>query len=63
MSVLWLVIPLGIAGAGEGVHFLGNMAFYYQEFSKALGNMAKAGHGAAARAARVHGPQAAEIHT
>ncbi|TVU18846.1 hypothetical protein EJB05_34961, partial [Eragrostis curvula] len=42
MSVMWLVIPLGLAGAGEGVHFSGNMAFYYQEFPKALRNMATA---------------------
>ncbi|KAF8720118.1 hypothetical protein HU200_024900 [Digitaria exilis] len=42
MSVLWLVIPLGVVGAGEALHFPGNMAFYYQEFPKTLRSTATA---------------------
>uniref|UniRef100_A0A0A9DJH0 Peptide transporter n=1 Tax=Arundo donax TaxID=35708 RepID=A0A0A9DJH0_ARUDO len=42
MSVLWLLIPLGVVGAGEALHFPGNMAFYYQEFPKTLRSMATA---------------------
>ncbi|GJM88291.1 hypothetical protein PR202_ga04336 [Eleusine coracana subsp. coracana] len=42
MSVMWLVFPLGLAGAGEAVHFPGNMAFYYQEFPATLRTLATA---------------------
>ncbi|TVU18852.1 hypothetical protein EJB05_34967 [Eragrostis curvula] len=42
MSALWLVLPLGIVGAGEALHFPGNMAFYYQEFPKTLRSTATA---------------------
>ncbi|GJM88296.1 hypothetical protein PR202_ga04341 [Eleusine coracana subsp. coracana] len=42
MSVLWLLIPLGIVGVGEALHFPGNMAFYYQEFPKTLRSTATA---------------------
>ncbi|KAL6865029.1 hypothetical protein ACP4OV_016180 [Aristida adscensionis] len=42
MSVLWLLIPLCIAGVGEALHFPGNMAFYYQEFPKTLRSTATA---------------------
>ena len=42
MSVLWLIIPLGVVGIGEALHFPGNMAFYYQEFPKTLRSTATA---------------------
>ena len=42
MSVLWLIIPLGVVGVGEALHFPGNMAFYYQEFPKTLRSTATA---------------------
>ncbi|XP_062180547.1 protein NRT1/ PTR FAMILY 2.3-like [Phragmites australis] len=42
MSVLWLLIPLGVVGIGEALHFPGNMAFYYQEFPKTLRSTATA---------------------
>ncbi|KAM3196215.1 hypothetical protein ACQJBY_072080 [Aegilops geniculata] len=42
MSVMWLLFPMGIAGVGEALHFPGNMAFYYQEFPKALRSLATA---------------------
>ncbi|KAL6627546.1 hypothetical protein ACP70R_031272 [Stipagrostis hirtigluma subsp. patula] len=42
MSVLWLLIPLGVAGVGEALHFPGNLAFYYQEFPKTLRSTATA---------------------
>ncbi|EMS55014.1 putative nitrate excretion transporter 3 [Triticum urartu] len=42
MSVLWLLLPLSIVGAGEALHFPGNMAFYYLEFPKMLRSLATA---------------------
>ncbi|XP_023905802.1 protein NRT1/ PTR FAMILY 2.7 [Quercus suber] len=36
MSALWLVVPLGIVGLGEGFHFPGSVGLYYQEFPKSL---------------------------
>uniref|UniRef100_M8B1L8 Peptide transporter PTR1 n=1 Tax=Aegilops tauschii TaxID=37682 RepID=M8B1L8_AEGTA len=42
MSVLWLLLPLGVVGAGEALHFPGNMAFYYMEFPKTLRSLATA---------------------
>ncbi|CAL4907453.1 unnamed protein product [Urochloa decumbens] len=42
MSALWLLIPLGVVGVGEALHFPGNMAFYYQEFPKTLRSTATA---------------------
>ncbi|XP_073134013.1 protein NRT1/ PTR FAMILY 2.7-like [Henckelia pumila] len=36
MSVFWLLPPLALAGIGEGFHFPGNVAFYYQEFPESL---------------------------
>ncbi|CAL4892901.1 unnamed protein product [Urochloa decumbens] len=42
MSALWLLIPLGVVGIGEALHFPGNMAFYYQEFPKTLRSTATA---------------------
>ncbi|XP_037423573.1 protein NRT1/ PTR FAMILY 2.3-like isoform X2 [Triticum dicoccoides] len=42
MSVLWLMLPLSIVGAGEALHFPGNMAFYYLEFPKTLRSLATA---------------------
>lgn len=42
MSVMWLVFPLGLAGAGEAVHFPGNMAFFYLEYPARLRSLATA---------------------
>ncbi|KAI4967809.1 hypothetical protein ZWY2020_014061 [Hordeum vulgare] len=42
MSVLWLLLPLGVVGIGEALHFPGNMAFYYLEFPKTLRSLATA---------------------
>ncbi|KAJ1262372.1 hypothetical protein BS78_09G102500 [Paspalum vaginatum] len=42
MSALWLLVPLGVVGVGEALHFPGNMAFYYQEFPKTLRSTATA---------------------
>ena len=36
MSALWLVVPLGIVGIGEGFHFPGSVGLYYQEFPNSL---------------------------
>ncbi|KAJ9159985.1 hypothetical protein P3X46_025430 [Hevea brasiliensis] len=36
MSGLWLVLPLAIVGVGEGFHFPGQVALYYQEFPSSL---------------------------
>jgi peptide/histidine transporter 3/4 len=36
MSALWLVVPLTIVGIGEGFHFPGSVALYYQEFPISL---------------------------
>ncbi|KAJ6350115.1 hypothetical protein OIU78_006326 [Salix suchowensis] len=36
MSGLWLVVPMLILGVGEGFHFPGQVALYYQEFPKSL---------------------------
>jgi peptide/histidine transporter 3/4 len=36
MSALWLVLPLAVMGIGEGFHFPGTVALYYQEFPKTL---------------------------
>ncbi|XP_059458146.1 protein NRT1/ PTR FAMILY 2.7-like [Corylus avellana] len=36
MSALWLVLPLVVIGIGEGFHFPGTVALYYQEFPKSL---------------------------
>lgn len=36
MSASWLVLPLVVMGMGEGFHFPGTVALYYQEFPKAL---------------------------
>ncbi|KAG2730004.1 hypothetical protein I3760_01G274600 [Carya illinoinensis] len=36
MSASWLVLPLVVMGIGEGFHFPGTVALYYQEFPKAL---------------------------
>jgi peptide/histidine transporter 3/4 len=36
MSALWLVLPLAVMGIGEGFHFPGTVALYYQEFPKSL---------------------------
>ncbi|XP_004251278.1 protein NRT1/ PTR FAMILY 2.7-like [Solanum lycopersicum] len=36
MSVFWLVPQLALNGIGEGFHFPGHIAFYYQEFPTSL---------------------------
>ncbi|KAL9230518.1 hypothetical protein vseg_005857 [Gypsophila vaccaria] len=36
LSALWLAFPLAILGVGEGAFFAPEVAFYYQEFPKAL---------------------------
>ncbi|CAK7325545.1 unnamed protein product [Dovyalis caffra] len=36
MSGMWLVVPLSIVGIGEGFHFPGQVALFYQEFPKSL---------------------------
>uniref|UniRef100_A0A2N9IJ51 Major facilitator superfamily (MFS) profile domain-containing protein n=1 Tax=Fagus sylvatica TaxID=28930 RepID=A0A2N9IJ51_FAGSY len=36
MSAMWLVVPLSIMGIGEGFHFPGSIALYYQEFPMSL---------------------------
>lgn len=42
MSALWLALPLVITGAGEALHFPGQVALYYQEFPQSLRSMATA---------------------
>ncbi|KAK9282961.1 hypothetical protein L1049_011186 [Liquidambar formosana] len=36
MSAQWLVVPLVVIGIGEGFHFPGQVALYYQEFPTSL---------------------------
>ncbi|KAK9741494.1 hypothetical protein RND81_03G110100 [Saponaria officinalis] len=36
LSALWLAFPLALLGIGEGFYFSPEIAFYYQEFPKAL---------------------------
>ncbi|KAM3698215.1 hypothetical protein ACB098_06G172000 [Castanea mollissima] len=42
MSAFWLVVPLAIVGIGEGFHFPGSVALYYQEFPMSLKSMSTA---------------------
>ncbi|XP_060168877.1 protein NRT1/ PTR FAMILY 2.7-like [Lycium barbarum] len=42
MSVFWLLPQLAINGIGEGFHFPGHIAFYYQEFPTSLKNTSTA---------------------
>lgn len=42
MSAFWLVVPLTIVGIGEGFHFPGSVALYYQEFPISLKSMSTA---------------------
>ncbi|MCD7465980.1 hypothetical protein HAX54_002279 [Datura stramonium] len=42
MSVFWLVPQLALNGIGEGFHFPGHLAFYYQEFPTSLKNTSTA---------------------
>ncbi|XP_030931388.1 protein NRT1/ PTR FAMILY 2.6-like isoform X3 [Quercus lobata] len=42
MSAFWLVVPLAIVGIGEGFHFPGSVALYYQEFPISLKSMSTA---------------------
>ncbi|TVU18855.1 hypothetical protein EJB05_34970, partial [Eragrostis curvula] len=40
MSAMWLVLPFVISGAGEALHFPGQVTLYYQEFPPSLKNTA-----------------------
>ncbi|GJN14091.1 hypothetical protein PR202_gb00873 [Eleusine coracana subsp. coracana] len=40
MSAMWLVLPFALSGAGEALHFPGQVTLYYQEFPAALKNTA-----------------------
>ncbi|GJM88297.1 hypothetical protein PR202_ga04342 [Eleusine coracana subsp. coracana] len=40
MSAMWLVLPFALSGAGEALHFPGQVTLYYQEFPPALKNTA-----------------------
>ncbi|XP_043701387.1 protein NRT1/ PTR FAMILY 2.7-like isoform X1 [Telopea speciosissima] len=42
MSALWLALPLLIVGAGEALHFPGQVSLYYQEFPVPLRSTATA---------------------
>nr|XP_025883970.1 protein NRT1/ PTR FAMILY 2.7-like [Solanum lycopersicum] len=42
MSVFWLLPQLALNGIGEGFHFPGHIAFYYQEFPTSLKNTSTA---------------------
>ncbi|XP_042475525.1 protein NRT1/ PTR FAMILY 2.7-like [Macadamia integrifolia] len=42
MSALWLAVPLIIVGAGEALHFPGQVSLYYEEFPVSLRNTATA---------------------
>ncbi|KAH0777346.1 hypothetical protein KY290_008757 [Solanum tuberosum] len=42
MSVFWLLPQLALSGIGEGFHFPGHIAFYYQEFPTSLKNTSTA---------------------
>ncbi|XP_042475754.1 protein NRT1/ PTR FAMILY 2.7-like [Macadamia integrifolia] len=42
ISALWLAVPLIIVGAGEALHFPGQVSLYYQEFPEALRSTATA---------------------
>ncbi|TVU18853.1 hypothetical protein EJB05_34968, partial [Eragrostis curvula] len=38
MSAMWLVLPFVVSGAGEALHFPGQVTLYYQEFPPSLKN-------------------------
>ncbi|GJN36101.1 hypothetical protein PR202_gb24937 [Eleusine coracana subsp. coracana] len=38
MSAMWLVLPFALTGAGEALHFPGQISLYYQEFPPSLKN-------------------------
>lgn len=40
LSAMWLVLPFALAGAGEALHFPGQVTLYYQEFPPSLKNTA-----------------------
>ncbi|KAL6865032.1 hypothetical protein ACP4OV_016183 [Aristida adscensionis] len=40
MSAMWLVLPFALSGAGEALHFPGQVTLYYQEFPPSLKNTA-----------------------
>ncbi|XP_062232518.1 protein NRT1/ PTR FAMILY 2.3-like [Phragmites australis] len=40
LSVMWLVLPFALSGAGEALHFPGQVTLYYQEFPPSLKNTA-----------------------
>nr|CAB3465600.1 unnamed protein product [Digitaria exilis] len=40
MSAMWLLLPFALSGAGEALHFPGQVTLYYQEFPPSLKNTA-----------------------
>ncbi|KAL6865030.1 hypothetical protein ACP4OV_016181 [Aristida adscensionis] len=40
MSAMWLVLPFALSGAGEALHFPGQVTLYYQELPASLKNTA-----------------------
>ncbi|XP_062181648.1 protein NRT1/ PTR FAMILY 2.3-like [Phragmites australis] len=40
LSAMWLVLPFALSGAGEALHFPGQVTLYYQEFPPSLKNTA-----------------------
>ncbi|CAN6337989.1 unnamed protein product [Urochloa humidicola] len=40
MSAMWLLLPFALSGAGEALHFPGQVTLYYQEFPPSLRNTA-----------------------
>uniref|UniRef100_A0A0A9GBT2 Peptide transporter n=1 Tax=Arundo donax TaxID=35708 RepID=A0A0A9GBT2_ARUDO len=40
MTAMWLVLPFALSGAGEALHFPGQVTLYYQEFPPSLKNTA-----------------------
>ncbi|RLM99719.1 hypothetical protein C2845_PM06G25330 [Panicum miliaceum] len=40
LSVMWLLLPFALSGAGEALHFPGQVTLYYQEFPPSLKNTA-----------------------
>ncbi|KAJ1262367.1 hypothetical protein BS78_09G102100 [Paspalum vaginatum] len=40
LSAMWLLLPFALSGAGEALHFPGQVTLYYQEFPPALKNTA-----------------------
>lgn len=40
LSAMWLLLPFALSGAGEALHFPGQVTLYYQEFPPSLKNTA-----------------------